>query len=197
MPSASSRAACTRLMALTRTPACSLRRSVAKPDEGRAPPSDRAGRVHIVTESLPLGRPPLGRQPLGRLHLGRLPLGRLPLRRLPLRRTPIGRPPIGRPLLGPRSLAARCRPFGAFARAHDCHTTQAGPMAVCDVRRATGDSERATHDWYHGMPPVELRPRPSTPGVVRTREQLCARYGSIHECLCMTGPVQTPSWRAG
>jgi hypothetical protein len=100
MPSARSRAACTRLMALTRMPACSLRRSVAKPDEGRAPPSDRAGRVHIVTESLPLGRPPLGRQPLGRLPLGGLPLGRLPLERPPLERPPLGRQPLGRLPLG-------------------------------------------------------------------------------------------------
>ena len=114
MPSARSRAACKRLMALTRGPACSLRRSVAKPVEGGR---DRAGRVLVAPSTCgrrrPLGRRPLGRTDArrsGRLPLGRLPLGRSPLGRPPLGRLPLGSPPLGRSPLG--RLPHGCPPHG-------------------------------------------------------------------------------------
>ena len=104
MSSARSRAACKRLMALTRGPVCSLRSSVAKPVEGGR---DRAGRV-LLAPSTCIRRRPLGRWPHGHSPHGHSPLGsRAPAAPAPAARAPAAREPAAAQEPAARTPAAR------------------------------------------------------------------------------------------
>ena len=92
MPSARSRAACTRLMALTRGSACFLRRSVAKPVEGGR---DRATELAESSSSRCCQTPDLSSRSDAGLS-GRSDAGRSDARRSDARRSGAGRSGTGR-----------------------------------------------------------------------------------------------------